>query len=230
MEVQLSLKNVARWLMAGIVWILIAAVVVGTLFFAYAKYIQKPVYQSSVMFFASTAEADSQRIEFLKEIAPQYIGILDVREFYEKVAEKLLQEHGEVFTSGEIKSMVSFSGTDGETSIFYVYVRAGDPEIAYQTAKAVADCAPEWITLYKSGDVLKVGSWPQESYQPVSPNVMRTTVLGILVGAVLAGVFIVAKEVLDNRVKSPEQIQEMYGLPVLGAVPDFAAIEKKGDK
>ena len=230
MEVQISLKNVIRWLMAGIVWILIAAVVVGTLFFAYAKYIQKPVYQSTVMFFANNTETDSQMINYFITVAPQYVKLLDVNEFYEVVSARLLEKNGEVYSAKELQSMVSFSGTDGETSTFYAYVRANDPDSAYLVANAVAECAPERIALLKPGDKLDVGSRPQESHTPISPNVMRTTLLGIVIGALLAAVVIVAKEILDNRVKSPEQLQEMYGLPILGAVPDFAAIEKKGGK
>ncbi|MDX9865576.1 MAG: polysaccharide biosynthesis tyrosine autokinase [Anaerolineaceae bacterium] len=55
-------------------------------------------------------------------------------------------------------------------------------------------------------------------YAPVSPNVLRNTVLAVAVGMMLAAGGLVAREALDDTVKSPREVQRLFGLPVLGVI------------
>lgn len=227
MNVQISLKSVVKWLMNGIVWILIAAILFGIASFAYSKYVIKPVYQSKVKFYADSAQSDSQQINYYIAVAPQYIQLLNVYEFYDKVSTQItLQESGKRISSSEIQSRVSFSNPEEGTGVFYAQVRCNDPHEAYLIASAIAALAPEYIKELKSGDMLGVASWPRESATRISPDVTRNTLFGILLGAILAAAVIVAKELFDNRLKSVDEITQIYELPILGTVPDFSALEK----
>lgn len=63
---------------------------------------------------------------------------------------------------------------------------------------------------------------------PSSPKTSRNTalglVLGLLIGLGLAFVF----ERLDRRIKGPEDLEELYGVPLLGVVPDSSALARSG--
>ena len=41
---------------------------------------------------------------------------------------------------------------------------------------------------------------------------------------------VIMKELLDNNIKTSEEITELFGLPVLGVVPDFSNQEKEGQQ
>ena len=56
---------------------------------------------------------------------------------------------------------------------------------------------------------------------PSSPNIRRNVLLGFIAGAGLMVVLMVVVEVLDDRVKRPEDIEELMGLTLLGIVPDI---------
>ena len=56
---------------------------------------------------------------------------------------------------------------------------------------------------------------------PSSPNIRRNVLLGFIAGADLMVVLMVVVEVLDDRVKRPEDIEELMGLTLLGIVPDI---------
>ena len=56
---------------------------------------------------------------------------------------------------------------------------------------------------------------------PSSPNIKRNVLLGFVAGAGLMVVLLVVVEVLDDRVKKPEDVEELMGLPLLGVVPDI---------
>ena len=53
-----------------------------------------------------------------------------------------------------------------------------------------------------------------------SPNVKKNAVIGALAGVFLAIVGILVAEVLDDRVRRPEDIEEVLGMTLLGMVPD----------
>jgi non-specific protein-tyrosine kinase len=56
---------------------------------------------------------------------------------------------------------------------------------------------------------------------PVSPNVLRNTVLAVAVGMMLAAGGLVAREALDDTIKSPRDIQRLFNLPVLGVISRY---------
>jgi capsular polysaccharide biosynthesis protein len=54
---------------------------------------------------------------------------------------------------------------------------------------------------------------------PVSPRTKRTTVIGLLIGFLAAAAFIVILYLLNDTIKTPEDIQEKLGLNVLASLP-----------
>ena len=57
--------------------------------------------------------------------------------------------------------------------------------------------------------------------EPSSPNIKRNTLIGVIAGGVLAVISIIILEILDDRVRRPEDIEDVLGLPILGIVPDI---------
>ncbi len=55
-------------------------------------------------------------------------------------------------------------------------------------------------------------------YLPVSPKVMRNTALAVAVGMMLVAGGLVASEALDDTIKTPQDVQRVLGLPVLGMI------------
>ena len=56
---------------------------------------------------------------------------------------------------------------------------------------------------------------------PSSPNIRRNTLIGFLAGGFLISVVILVVEVLDDRVKKPEDVEEALGITLLGVVPNM---------
>ena len=54
---------------------------------------------------------------------------------------------------------------------------------------------------------------------PSAPNTKKNVALGLVVGILLALAAIFLREQLDRRLRSPEEIEELYGMPILGTVP-----------
>lgn len=57
---------------------------------------------------------------------------------------------------------------------------------------------------------------------PVSPKVLQNTLLAAVVGSLLAAGLLVAREALDDTIKTPEDISRKFHLPVLGVINHHA--------
>jgi non-specific protein-tyrosine kinase len=65
---------------------------------------------------------------------------------------------------------------------------------------------------------VKMATPPSE---PLSPNLILNTALGGLLGLMLGVMGIFAKEMLDDTIKSPDQVAQLLGLPTLGMITEI---------
>src|SRR3954447_15852204 len=65
---------------------------------------------------------------------------------------------------------------------------------------------------------------------PSSPkplrNLLLSVVLGLILGVALAGLF----DLLDRRIKDPKEVEEIFGRPIVGAIPESRAVASAGGK
>jgi capsular exopolysaccharide synthesis family protein len=67
---------------------------------------------------------------------------------------------------------------------------------------------------------------------PSSPKISRNTALGAILGLLLGLGVALLLERLDRRIREPKDLEELYGLPLLGVVPESSALSRssKGKK
>jgi polysaccharide export protein len=56
---------------------------------------------------------------------------------------------------------------------------------------------------------------------PSSPNIKRNVLLGFVVGGVFISALVILSEVLDDRVKKPEDVEEVMGVTLIGVIPSI---------
>jgi succinoglycan biosynthesis transport protein ExoP len=61
---------------------------------------------------------------------------------------------------------------------------------------------------------------------PSSPKVSRNTVLGAVLGLLLGLAVAFLRERADRRIRRPEDLEEIYGLPILGTVPNSVPLAR----
>ena len=63
---------------------------------------------------------------------------------------------------------------------------------------------------------------------PSSPKTSRNTVLGLFLGLIIGLGLVFVLERLDRRIRKPEDLEAIYRLPMLGVVPESAALARSG--
>ncbi|MBT0943292.1 capsular biosynthesis protein CpsC, partial [Streptococcus lutetiensis] len=108
-----------------------------------------------------------------------------------------------------------------DTRVISISVTDTDAQRACDIANTVREVAAEKIkAVTKVDDVTTLESATKPSH-PSSPNVKKSAAIGALAGVFLAVVGILVAEVLDDRVRRPEDVEEVLGMTLLGVVPDI---------
>ena len=202
--------------------IVLVALVFAIAAFGYSAFLAKKEYQStSRIYVVSRQNQDNNALTNSDLQAGSYL-VKDYREIIlsQNVLTQAIEELKLDMTPAELSKKISVS-VPTDTRILSITAKDGDPKEAARIANGLRNVAAEKIiSVTKVSDVttLDEAEVPQ---LPSSPNIRRNVLLGFIAGAGLMVVLLVVVEVLDDRVKRPEDIEELMGLALLGIVPDM---------
>lgn len=202
--------------------IVLVALVFAIAAFGYSAFLAKKEYQStSRIYVVSRQNQDNNALTNSDLQAGSYL-VKDYREIIlsQNVLTQAIEELKLDMTPAELSKKISVS-VPTDTRILSITAKDGDPKEAARIANGLRNVAAEKIiSVTKVSDVttLDEAEVPQ---LPSSPNIRRNVLLGFVAGAGLMVVLLVVVEVLDDRVKRPEDIEELMGLTLLGIVPDI---------
>lgn len=216
----------------------------------------KPVYQSTgTMLVSYDSGKDTQittEYNFSNYITNTYVAFIKEEAVLSKAADKLNENKALLnkpieYTAGNLKSNLSVSANSLILTVSYT---AGDADDAKTILQTIIDTASEVADSPKldneGNPILDNEGNPEPKYKflngnltPVSEakkgrqvsHTLRNTVIGFGAGVVAAFLYVVLRELLDNKFKSSEEVERMLGVPVLAGIPDYHFDdEKKGGK
>ncbi|HFR3475343.1 TPA: Wzz/FepE/Etk N-terminal domain-containing protein [Streptococcus suis] len=198
--------------------IIITALFGAGIAFVYSSFLVTPQFDSTTRIYVV-----SQNVEAGAGLTSQELqaGTYLVKDYKEIILSQdvLTQVATELNLKESLKEKISVS-IPVDTRIVSISVRDADPNEAARIANSLRTFAAQKIVeVTKVSDVTTLEeAVPAE--EPTTPNIKRNILLGLLAGGILATGIILAMEVLDDRVKRPQDIEEVMGLTLLGVVPD----------
>ena len=218
-SIEIDVLYLLRKLWSKKFFIIFVGLLVGTIALLGSVFFIKPKYTSTTRIYVVSRSSDTaltnQDLQAGAYLVNDYKEVITSSEVLSSVIdqEKLSISAGQL--SGEIAVNIP---TD--TRVISISVTDTDAQRACDIANTVRQVAAEKIkAVTKVDDVTTLESATKPSH-PSSPNVKKNAAIGALAGVFLAIVGILVAEVLDDRVRRPEDIEEVLGMTLLGVVPD----------
>ena len=112
-----------------------------------------------------------------------------------------------------------------DTRIVSISVNDRVPEEASRIANSLREVAAQKIiSITRVSDVTTLEE-ARPAISPSSPNIRRNTVIGAGLGASLVIVVVLLIELFDDRVKRPEDIEDVMEISLLGVIPNLDKVK-----
>ena len=200
----------------------LVAIVAGALAFAYSAFIVKPEFTSTTrIYVVNRNQGDkpgltNQDLQAGSYLVKDYREIILSQDVLEKVTSDLKLDLSPKALASKIKVTVPV-----DTRIVSISVNDRVPEEASRIANSLREVAAEKIiSITRVSDVTTLEE-ARPAIAPSSPNIRRNTIIGLLGGAVFMVIAVLIVELVDTRVKRPEDIEDVMQIALLGVVPNL---------
>ena len=206
--------------------IVLAALVAGLAAFAYSSFVIQPQYTSTTrIYVVNRNQADKPGLTNQDLQAGSYL-VKDYREIIlsQDVLEKVVADQNLTMDAKTLGRKVSVT-VPADTRIVSISVRDGKPEEASRIANALREVAAQKIiSVTRVSDVTTLEE-ARPATSPSSPNIRRNTMMATIAGVGFIVVIVLLVELLDDRVKRPEDIEEVMHLSLLGVIPNLEKLK-----
>lgn len=201
-----------------ILWIVLAAILGGGISFAGTRVLMTPMYESTTTMLVLTSETTLSSLSELQlgtQLTNDYEILTKSRAVLETVIENLNLNLG----YEQLNNMVSISNPE-DSRIMEITLSYPDPEEAKTIVDEIASVTSEFIGDQMEGIPPKIIDQGEVPSGPSSPSVSRNTLWGILLGIVVSCGIITVITVMDDTIRTEEDIEYYLGIPTLASVPD----------
>ena len=206
--------------------IALVALVAGITAFAYSSFVIKPQYTSTTrIYVVNRNQADKPGLTNQDLQAGAYL-VKDYREIIlsQDVLEKVVADQSLTIDAKTLGKKVSVT-VPADTRIVSISVRDGKPEEASRIANALREVAAQKIiSVTRVSDVTTLEE-ARPATSPSSPNIRRNTMMATIAGVGIVIVIVLLVELLDDRVKRPEDIEEVMHISLLGVIPNLEKLK-----
>ena len=202
--------------------IALVAIVAGALAFAYSAFVVKPEFTSTTrIYVVNRNQGDkpgltNQDLQAGSYLVKDYREIILSQDVLEKVTSNLKLDLSPKDLANKVKVTVPV-----DTRIVSISVNDKVPEEASRIANSLREVAAEKIiSITRVSDVTTLEE-ARPAIAPSSPNIRRNTIIGLLGGTAFMVIAVLIVELVDTRVKRPEDIEDVMQIALLGVVPNL---------
>lgn len=221
---EINLKELGNYFLSHIVIILSVITVILIVGCIYSVVIKKPLYHGTTSIVLVNQNngntITNSDIQVNRNLVETYTQIIKSR----KILSTVISQLGLTYSEETLASRVSVSAIT-DTDIIKISVSDENNQLAADIANEIARVFMEDIkTRYNLQNVSVLDEAVAES-SPYNVNIAKEIVLYILIGVVLGCAIVFVMFYFDTSIKSSTEIEEKFGLAVLGNVP---YVEKRG--
>jgi len=232
MEKELDLLQIIYIIRKRLVLIILLPLLAAAASAAFSIYIMKPVYEASTtLIVGKKAEnLDTQQamqmlntsvLELNQQLAKTYGVIARSHTVEQKVIDNLKLN----IDPEEFDKKITVNSVDN-TEVIEIAVKDQDPVMAAQIANVMAQEFSNSVIEIKKVDVVSLLDRAVAPDNPISPNKQLNTIIGFVLGLMIAMGIALLLEFLDRTFKTSRDVEQVLDLPVLGEIIHYK-FEKK---
>lgn len=227
-EIEIDLKKIIGALLKRWYVIALAGLLAAGLMFGYTKYYIPEKYESKTSIFVLNHDETNLTytdLQFGAMLTKDYEILIKSRAVLEETIGNLKLNT----TYDILKSMVSVNVPES-TRIVEISVRTVDPKSSQAIADEIREVASKKIAEVMKADAVNLVDKANLPTKKCSPSTMNNTVLGGAAGSFVACVVILFFALMNDTIRSQEDVEKYLNLSTLGAIPldrKTEAAEKK---
>ncbi len=216
---------------AQIILIILIFIVLGI---TYTMGVVEPMYTSSTTLLLATEQnatstsgssITTSELTLNSKLVSTYSELVKSK----KVLSQVISNLNIDLSEDSLKKNVSVKAVS-DTEMIKISVTNKDPEVAEKLANEIAKVFTEQVKEYFKINNVHVVDVAEKEENPSNINHTKDVVIFATIGAVISIIYVLLANVLDTTVKSAEEIEKLYSLPVLASIPIDTSDGKKGGK
>ena len=230
-EMEIDLWEIFRALKKRALMILAAALLCACLACGYTLLLVTPMYtSSSAMLVLSKEEAtvSTADLQVGAQLTNDYSVLITSRPVLQEVIDTLSLD----MDYEDLEKNITVTNPE-ETRILELSVKNPDPEMAKKIVDTLSDVSSQYIGEQMEVDPPKIIEEGEIPTQRTSPSMNKNVLLGFMAGLVVSAGLIVLRTVMDDTIKTEDDVTKYLGLYTLSSVPDrkdYVSGKKAGKK
>lgn len=227
--IEIDLWEVASVLLSKWWLIILVGITAAIIGFALSFFVVTPQYQSTTKIYILN-KSDSQTVTYSDvqlgtQLTKDYSELINSRYVIEEVIQKLDLE----FDYSSLKKKIEVS-SPADTRIVAITVEDKDPVVAMNIANAVRESASAHIRNVMDIDAVNIVESANMPSEKSSPSYFKWTVIGGVIGVIIVCAIILIGYLMDDTIKTSEDVERFLGLSTLGMIPLIETAEGTGKK
>ncbi len=184
-----------------------------------SKFVIPPEYESTTKIYILNKEENQtvtySDVQISTQLTQDYAELIKSRRVLEEVIQRLHlidMEYDDLYDVLKVD-------TPADTRIVAITVKDKDPLLAMQIANCIREVASEHITNVMDIDAINIAETANVPTSKASPSVAKWTVISGFLGAVVVAFFAILGYLLDDSIKSTDDIERYLGLSTLALIP-----------
>ncbi|MFX3617513.1 MAG: YveK family protein [Sporolactobacillus sp.] len=233
MEETISLKDIFQTLRKRLSLIVIITLLAVAASAILTFFIMTPKYEASTQILVNQANANNaslyqqNAVQTNVQLVNTYSVIID----NPAVLNQVIKRQNLNITAGELKDMLTVS-TEQNSQVFTLTAESDSPSQSVKIVNGVAAAFRSQVQKVMNVDNVSILSPANlaSSASPVKPKATTNLAIAFVIGLMVSIGIAFLLEFLDNTLKTEEDLEEVLGLPVLGAISEIKSHdhEKKG--
>lgn len=217
-EVEIDIGYILSILWEKILVIIATGIIVGLAGFLVSKFLITPKYESETKLYVLNRANDSATTLSDVQLSTQLTKDYQILVTSAPVMNQVIKELGLNMKASELASTISVD-TPSDTRVLQITVTSNDPKRAKDIADKVAQVSSKKICdimKIEQVNVIEEGSLSEE---PAVDTVQKWTLIGLALGIVLSCAVIIIRSMLDDTVKTTEDVEKYFDLSTLAVIP-----------